>query len=81
MIELTEENREEMIEAWIETKGDFRRYSHGERPAGTKPPNISVWGRKTKNKAEKQAAQKKEIPVFRRRKPGRRRRNNAYMSQ
>jgi|TARA_R110000824_G_scaffold384828_1_gene578943 hypothetical protein len=56
MFDSTKENREEMIEAWIKTKGGVKRYSHGERPTGSKPLNISVWGHKTKNNAEKQAA-------------------------
>ena len=60
MFDSTKENREEMIEAWIKTKGELRRYSHGERPAGSKPVNISVWGHKIKNEAEEQASRDSE---------------------
>ena len=45
-----------MISAWIEAKGGIKRYSHGERPAGSKVPVISAWGHKAKNSAEAQAA-------------------------
>jgi hypothetical protein len=60
MINLSREEQEKKIEAWIKTKGELKRYSHGERPAGSKPVNISVWGHKTKNEAEEQAARDSE---------------------
>ena len=60
MIKLSREEQEKKIEAWIKTKGELKRYSHGERPAGSKPVNISVWGHKTKNEAEEQAARDSE---------------------
>ena len=60
MVDLSREEQEKKIEAWIKTKGELKRYSHGERQAGTKPPNISVWGHKTKNDAEEQASRDSE---------------------
>ena len=46
----------EMIEAWVK-KNKPKRYTHGERPEGQDPEEISPWGRrrKKKSKAEKQA--------------------------
>ena len=49
-------NEKEMIEAWVK-KHKPKRYTHGERPEGQDPEEISPWGRrrKKKSKAEKQA--------------------------
>ena len=46
----------EMIEAWVK-KNKPKRYTHGERPEGQDPEEISPWGsrRRKKSKAEKQA--------------------------
>ena len=46
----------EMIEAWVK-KNKPKRYTHGERPEGQDPEEISPWGRRRrkKSKAEKQA--------------------------
>ncbi len=51
----------EMIEAWVK-KNKPKRYTHGERPEGQDPEEISPWGsrRRKKNKAEKQAAKDAE---------------------
>ena len=51
---MTEEQK--MIEAWVK-KHKPKRYTHGERPEGQDPEEISPWGRrrKRKSKAEKQA--------------------------
>ena len=47
---------QKMIEAWVK-KNKPKRYTHGERPEGQDPEEISPWGRrrKKKSKAEKQA--------------------------
>ena len=60
MVDLSREEQNKMIDTWIECKGGVKRYAHGERQAGTKPPNISVWGHKTKNEAEEQAVRDSE---------------------
>jgi len=46
----------EMIEAWVK-KNKPKRYTHGERPEGQDPEEISPWGRRRRKKsnAEKQA--------------------------
>jgi len=51
----------EMIEAWVK-KNKPKRYTHGERPEGQDPEEISPWGRrrKKKSKAEKQAEKDSE---------------------
>ena len=51
---MTEEQK--MIEAWVK-KNKPKRYTHGERPEGQDPQEISPWGRRRKKKsnAEKQA--------------------------
>ena len=51
----------EMIEAWVK-KNKPKRYTHGERPEGQDPEEISPWcsRRRKKNKAEKQAAKDAE---------------------
>ena len=55
---MTEEQK--MIEAWVK-KNKPKRYTHGERPEGVEPPNISNWGRgRRKSKAEKQAEKDSE---------------------
>ena len=53
---LTREEQKEMDEAWVK-KHKPKRYTHGERPEGQDPEEISLWGRrrKKKSKAEKQA--------------------------
>ena len=57
MLNMTNETRREMIQNWIDAKGDNHRvYTHGERPEGMEPPTISAWGRKRISAAEKQAA-------------------------
>ena len=47
---------QKMIEAWVK-KNKPKRYTHGERPEGQDPEEISPWGRsrRKKSKAEKQA--------------------------
>ena len=56
---MTEEQM--MIEAWVK-KNKPKRYTHGERPEGQDPEEISPWGRrrKKKSKAEKQAEKDSE---------------------
>jgi len=45
----------EMIETWVK-KNNPKRYTHGERPEGQDPEEISPWGsRRRRSKAEKQA--------------------------
>jgi hypothetical protein len=53
--------QKEMIEAWVK-KNKPKRYTHGERPEGQDPEEISPWGRrrKKKSKAEKQAEKDSE---------------------
>ena len=55
MFGMSDDDRLEMIEAWVE-KNKPKRYKHGERPEGEEPCEISVWGKKKKSKAEQQAA-------------------------
>ena len=60
-IMLTREEQKEMVEAWVK-KHKPKRYTHGERPEGQDPEEISPWGRrrKKKSKAEKQAEKDSE---------------------
>ena len=52
---MTEQEKYEMIDAWVE-KNKPKRYKHGERPEGQEPPgDISVWRKRKKTAAEKQA--------------------------
>ena len=52
---MTEQEKNEMIEAWVK-KNKPTRYMHGQRPPGQDPPgDISVWGKRRKSAAEKQA--------------------------
>ncbi len=58
---MTPEQEKKMVEAWVK-KNKPKRYTHGERPEGQDPEEISPWGsrRRKKNKAEKQAAKDAE---------------------
>ena len=52
---MTEQEKNEMIEAWVE-KNKPKRYIHGQRPPGEEAPgDISVWTKRKKTAAEKQA--------------------------
>ena len=53
---LTKEQEKKMVEAWVK-KHKPKRYTHGERPEGQDPEEISPWGRRRRKKsnAEKQA--------------------------